>query len=43
MFIEMGQEYGLDDAAILKRLQEKAGLSPEEAAAYLEEYSSQPA
>ncbi|WWR22157.1 hypothetical protein V1226_12590 [Lachnospiraceae bacterium JLR.KK009] len=25
--IEMGQEYGLDDAAILKKLQDKVGLS----------------
>ena len=36
--IEMGQEFGLDDAAILKRLQEKIGLSLEKAAAYLEQY-----
>ena len=35
--IEMGQEFGLDDAAILKRLQEKIGLSLETAAAYLEQ------
>ncbi len=41
MFIEMGWEYGLDDTGILKRLQEKAGLSPEEATAYLKEYGSQ--
>lgn len=35
--IEMGQEFGLDDAAILKRLQEKIGLSLGTAAAYLEQ------
>lgn len=40
--IEMGQEYGLDDAAILKKLQDKVGLSLEQAAAYLEKYGKQP-
>lgn len=40
--ITMGQEFGLDDAAILKRLQEKIGLSFETAAAYLEQYGKQP-
>ena len=39
--IEMGQEFGLDDAAILKRLQERIGLSLETAAAYLEQYGKQ--
>ena len=39
--IEMGQEYGLDDADILRRLQEKIGLSLETAAAYLERYGKQ--
>lgn len=39
--IEMGQEFGLDDAAILKRLQEKIGLSLETAVAYLEQYGKQ--
>lgn len=39
--IEMGQEFGLDDAVILNRLQEKIGLSPETAAAYLEKYGKQ--
>ena len=39
--IEMGQEFGLDDAAILKRLQERIGLSIETAAAYLERYGKQ--
>ncbi|MCI8860048.1 MAG: hypothetical protein HFI71_11160 [Lachnospiraceae bacterium] len=28
MTIEMGQYVGIDDAAILKKLQDKAGLSP---------------
>ncbi|MDD6657553.1 MAG: hypothetical protein PUE95_09730 [Lachnospiraceae bacterium] len=36
--IEMGQEFGLDDAAILERLQGKLGLSLEKATAYLEQY-----
>lgn len=40
--ITMGQEFGLDDAAILKRLQEKISLSFETAAAYLEQYGKQP-
>ena len=40
--IEMGQEFGLDDTAILKRLQEKIGLSLETAATYLEQYGKQP-
>lgn len=39
--IEMGQEFGLDDADILRRLQEKIGLSLETAAAYLEWYGKQ--
>lgn len=39
--IEMGQEFGLDDADILRRLQEKIGLSLETAAAYLERYGKQ--
>lgn len=39
--IEMGQEFGLDDAAILKRLQERIGMSLETAAAYLEQYGKQ--
>lgn len=38
MIMEMGQEYGMDDAAIMNRLQDKAGLSHEQAAAYLEKY-----
>lgn len=36
--IEMGQEFGLDDSAILKRLQEKIGLSLDTAISYLEKY-----
>ena len=36
--IEMGREFGLDDAAIMKRLQERTGLSMEMASAYLERY-----
>lgn len=39
--IEMGQEFGLDDAAILKKLQERVGLSLETAVAYLERYGKQ--
>ncbi len=41
MIIEMGQDVGLDDAAILKRLQDKAGLSREQAESYLEKYGKQ--
>lgn len=36
--IEMGQEFGLDDAAILKRMQDRVGLSLEQASAYLKQY-----
>jgi hypothetical protein len=36
--IEMGQEFGLDDAAILERLQKKIGLSLDTATAYLQKY-----
>ena len=43
MIIEMGQDIGLDDAAILKRLQDKAGLSREQAVSYLEKYGKQTA
>ena len=42
MIIEMGLEDGLDDTIILKRLQDKVGLSLEKAAAYLKEYGKQP-
>ena len=36
--IEMGWEFGLDDAAILKKLQERVGFSMEAAAACLEQH-----
>lgn len=36
--IEMGKEFGLDDAAILKRMQDRIGLSLEQASAYLKQY-----
>lgn len=39
--IGMGQEFGLDDAAILKRLQERTGLSFESAVACLERFGKQ--
>ncbi len=39
--IEMGWEFGLDDAAILKKLQERIGFSLETAAACLEEHRKQ--
>ena len=42
MIIEMGLEDGLDDTIILKRLQDKVGLSLEKAAAYLKEFGKQP-
>ncbi len=38
---EMGQEIGLDDAKILMRLQEKIGLSLEDAKEYLDQYGKQ--
>ena len=43
MIIELGREDGLDDAVILRRIQEKAGLSLEEAADCLREYEKQKA
>ena len=42
LLIEMGQKEGLDDATILKRMQEWIGLSLERAVAYLEQYGKQP-
>ena len=39
--VEMGQEFGLDDASILKRMQDKIGLSLEQATAYLEQFGKQ--
>lgn len=41
MIVELGQEDGLDDMAILKRLQEKIGLSEEEAEVYFKKYGKQ--
>lgn len=38
MIIEMGQEDGLDNTTILKRLQDKVGLSLDKATAYLSQY-----
>ena len=38
IIIEIGQEEGMDDATVLKRLQDKVGLSVEQATAYLEKY-----
>lgn len=35
MIIELGQEDGLDETVILRRIQEKTGLSLKEAAAWL--------
>ncbi len=40
MIIEIGQESGLDDEAILKRLREKIGLSLEEAKACVKTYGN---
>lgn len=39
--IEMGREFGLDDASILKRMQDKIGLSLEQATVYLEQFGKQ--
>ena len=41
MIIEIGQEDGLDDEAILKRVQEKVGVSLERATGYLEQFGKQ--
>ncbi len=41
MIVEMGQEDGLDDATILKRMQDKIGLTFEKAMVYLEQYKKQ--
>lgn len=41
MIIELGQEDGLSDEAILSRLQEKMGVSLEDAKAYLKQYGKQ--
>ena len=36
--VEMGREFGLDNASILKRMQDKIGISLEQAVAYLEQF-----
>ena len=41
LLIEPGQEEGLDDATLLKRMQERIGLSLEQASAYLKRYGKQ--
>ena len=41
MIIELGREDGLDDAAILRRIQKKTGLPSDEAAACLRRYGGQ--
>lgn len=41
VIIEMGQEFGLNDSAILTRLQEKIGVSLERAETYLKMYGKQ--
>jgi len=41
MIVEMGQEVGLNDWEILQKLQEKIGLSLEDAKACLEKYGKQ--
>lgn len=41
MIIEIGREDGLDDTTILKRIQEKIGLSMEEALACMKRYGKQ--
>ena len=43
MFIEIGQGDGLDETAILKRIQEKIGLSLEEALDCMKLYGKQQA
>ena len=42
MLVEMGQEDGLEEAAILRRLQEKLSLSLEEAESCMEKYGKLP-
>lgn len=41
MIVELGQEDGLDDATIIKRMQERIGVSLEQAMAYLKQYGKQ--
>jgi hypothetical protein len=40
--IESGQEFGLDDTAIIKRLQKKLSFTPEKANTYMEKYGKVP-
>ncbi len=42
MIIELGQEDGLSDTAIIERIEKKTGVSYEKAEAYIEEYGKQP-
>lgn len=42
MIVELGQEDGLSDAAIIERLQKKTGLSYEKAETYITEYGNHP-
>lgn len=39
MLIKMSREFGLDDTTILQSLQDKLGISLEQAAIYLEKYT----
>ena len=41
MIIEIGQEDGLDETTILRRIQEKIGMSLEEALACMKQYGKQ--
>ena len=41
VIVKFGQEDGLDDTTIIKRLQENAGMSLEKAKAYLDQYGKQ--
>lgn len=41
MIVELAQEYGFSDEEILRQMQEKIGLSLEEAENYLEQYGKQ--
>lgn len=42
MIIELGQEDGLSNTAIIERIEKKTGVSYEKAEAYIEEYGKQP-
>lgn len=42
MIIEIGQEDGLDEVTILRRLQDKIGMSMEEADDCMKKYGKQP-